>query len=95
MGKTAFALNIGAHLAFKGQNTLIFSMEMSVEEVEERIVFGESKVEGVKVVRGEVEARDMGRIVATTEKLKEGGKIVIDDSGATSPHAIPAGLKNP
>lgn len=93
MGKTAFALNIGAHLALEGENILISSMEMTAEEVEDRIVFGEAKVESGKVMKGELQEREMGRINALTERLKEGGQIIIDDTGGATAHAIRARAK--
>ena len=53
-GKTAFSLNIAAHAASAGKNVLIFSLEMSSEEIVERLIAIVSGV-STRMTRAEIE----------------------------------------
>lgn len=59
MGKTAFALNIALHAAVKEKATvLIFSLEMSKEQLGERLMSMESSVEMQKLRTGQLNTSD-------------------------------------
>ena len=53
MGKTAFVLNIAQYMAFKsGVTTAIFSLEMSKEQLVNRLLSLESKVDSQSIRTG-------------------------------------------
>lgn len=84
MGKTAFVLNIAQHVAFKANTTAaIFSLEMSKEQLVNRLLALESKVDSQAIRTGNLADSDW-------EKLIEGAGIIgrsnliIDDTPGIS-----------
>ncbi len=80
MGKTAFALNIALNAAKKSNaNVLIFSLEMSKEQLGQRLLSMESRVEAQKMSTGDVDKEDWDNMAQALDAL---GKmhIVIDDT---------------
>src|SRR5262245_49806553 len=63
-GKTAFALNIAAHAAVELRRpALIFSLEMSKEQLVQRLLCSEARVDSRDVRSGFMKQTDFGRIV--------------------------------
>ncbi|MDD6154218.1 MAG: replicative DNA helicase [Eubacteriales bacterium] len=84
MGKTAFALNIAANAAIKGgAHVLIFSLEMSKEQLSQRLLSMEARVEMESIKKGKVEAEDWNRIMVASDNLYE-ADINIDDTADLS-----------
>lgn len=84
MGKTAFALNIAQQSAIKaGASVLIFSLEMSQEQLGQRLIAMQARVESEKLKRGGLELKDWDRINVALNELN-GTKIVIDDTPGIS-----------
>lgn len=84
MGKTALALNIAQHAAIKGNaHVLIFSLEMSKEQLSQRMLSMESRVEGRKLRTGSVERQDWENIHLALDKLSK-ADIFIDDTPGIS-----------
>lgn len=80
MGKTAFALNVAVNAAIKGNaNVLIFSLEMSKEQLSQRILSMESRVESQKMSTGDIGAADWDKISTALDSLNK-ANIVIDDT---------------
>lgn len=52
VGKTTLAINIARNMAFKGNNAAIFSLEMSKEQLVEKMIAMESNVDSQKIRRG-------------------------------------------
>ena len=84
MGKTAFVLNIAQHVAFKVEKTVaIFSLEMSKEQLVNRLFALESQVDSQALRTGNLKDTDW-------EKLIEGAGIIgrsnliIDDTPGIS-----------
>lgn len=84
MGKTAFVLNVAQHAAFhERKSTAIFSLEMSNEQLVNRLFSLESRVDAQKLRTGDLQDSDW-------EKLVEGANIVgnspliIDDTPGIS-----------
>lgn len=80
MGKTAFVLNIAQHVSFKkGLSTAIFSLEMSKEQLVNRLLSMQSGVDSQKLRTG-------GLVDSDWDKLLEGvgvvgsSKLIIDDT---------------
>lgn len=84
MGKTAFALNIAQQAAIKGNaNVLIFSMEMSKEQLGQRLLSMESRIEMQKLKTGELERKDWDQISIAMDSLSK-ANIYIDDTPGIS-----------
>ncbi len=63
MGKTAFVLNIAQYMAFKsGVTTAIFSLEMSKEQLVNRLLSLESKVDSQSIRTGNLEDEDWAKL---------------------------------
>ncbi len=84
MGKTAFALNIAHQTAVKhGSSVLIFSLEMSKEELGQRLLSVESRVEIKKLQEGNLQRKDWDRVATAVDTLSK-ASIMIDDSSDIS-----------
>ena len=84
MGKTAFALNVAEQAAVKGGATvLIFSLEMSREQLGQRMLSMESRVEMQKLKTGNVDRKDWDSIHLALDKLSQ-ANIFIDDTPGVS-----------
>jgi len=80
MGKTTLALNIAQHVAVKeGVPVGIFSLEMSKEQLIDRLIAAESGVDAWKLRTGNLEDSDFPKINHAMAVLSE-APIYIDDS---------------
>lgn len=85
MGKTSFALNIAHYAAMKANAKVgIFSLEMSDEEIINRIWFSEAMVESNKIRSGGMKPNDWERLTLALSKLSS-ADIYVDDTAAVSP----------
>jgi replicative DNA helicase len=57
MGKSALSWTIGAHVAAQGVAVLDFSLEMSGQDLVERGVAGEARIDSVRLSQGDLEER--------------------------------------
>lgn len=84
MGKTAFALNVAQRSAIKaGSSVIIFSLEMAKEQLGQRLLSMQAKVEMQKLKQGDLERTDWNRISAALDDINK-TKIVIDDTPGIS-----------
>ena len=84
MGKTAFALNVAQQAAIKGRaSVLIFSMEMSKEQLGQRLLSMDSRVEMQKLKTGDLNRKDWDDINIALDILSE-ANIFIDDTPGIS-----------
>src|SRR5262250_2144982 len=84
MGKTAFALNIAKHAGVEDRKrVLILSLEMSKEQLVQRLLCAEAKVDSHKVRTGYLDPRDWTRLTNAAGRLAD-APIYIDDSPALS-----------
>ena len=79
MGKTALALNIAQNVAKKGHAVGIISLEMSKEQLVERMFCSLLSVDSWKMRTGRLTDDDFGKIGAVMDELNS-MKIYIDDS---------------
>jgi replicative DNA helicase len=80
MGKTAFCLNIAAHVAINIKLPVaIFSLEMSKEQLVLRMLSSEARIDGKKVRTGHLAQSDWNGLTAAAGELAE-APIFIDDS---------------
>ena len=84
MGKTAFALNIATNAAVKSKVPVaVFSLEMSKEQLVNRILCSESMVDSNKVRTGKLEEDDWTKLAGSIGPLSE-ANIYIDDTPGIS-----------
>jgi len=85
MGKTSFALNIAEHVVmYEKKPALVFSMEMPAEQLALRMLSSFARIPMGKLRSGELDDRDMDRLVSQTGFLRE-APLFIDETGAMSP----------
>ncbi len=84
MGKTAFVLNIAEHVAFK-QNlcVAIFSLEMSKEQLVNRMFSLESSVDAQKLRTGQLNDQEWERLIESAGVIGR-SKLIIDDTPGIS-----------
>ncbi len=84
MGKTAFAMNIAEHVALNSKLPVaIFSLEMSSQQLVQRLLCSRAKVNLGKVRDGFLSERDFPNLTAAAAKLAE-SQIYIDDTAGLS-----------
>ena len=84
MGKSAFVLNIASYAAVKANiPVVIFSLEMSKEQMVNRILASEAMVDSNKIRTGKIEDEDWNKIAEATGILSE-AEIFIDDTPGIS-----------
>lgn len=85
MGKTAFALNVATNAALQSQaKVLIFSLEMSAEQLGSRILLSEAYIDSNKVRSGDLEGeKDWEAILGATDLLYNTSIAVDDTPGIT------------
>ena len=84
MGKTAFALSLALNAAVKGKaSVMIFSLEMSKEQLGQRLLSMESKVDMQTLKTGRLERRDWDDINIALDILSK-ANIHIDDTAGVN-----------
>ena len=84
MGKTAFALNIATNAAVREKVPVaIFSLEMSKEQLVNRVLCGEAMVDSNKVRTGKLDEQDWAKLASALGPLSE-SEIYIDDTPGIS-----------
>ena len=84
MGKTAFVLNIAQYMAFRSNETVaIFSLEMSKEQLVNRLLSMESGVDAQKLRNGNLTEADWERLVEGAEGVARSNLIIDDTPGIT------------
>lgn len=84
MGKTALALNIAQRSAINGKSSVaIFSLEMANEQLTQRMLSMESKIDMQKIKTGSLEDSDWQKIQMALDRLSE-TDIYIDDTAGIS-----------
>ncbi|MDO4721580.1 MAG: replicative DNA helicase [Peptostreptococcaceae bacterium] len=80
MGKTAFSLNIAHNAALRGNcHVALFSLEMSKEQLIQRMVAAESRVELTKLKNGNLSEEEWPRVIEAMDVLSK-TQIYIDDT---------------
>src|ERR1700758_2256449 len=84
MGKTALAMNIAEHVSINEKLPVgVFSLEMSSQQLVQRLLCSRARVNLQKVRDGFLGERDFPSLTAAASKLAE-AKIFIDDSASLS-----------
>lgn len=81
MGKTAFALNICQNVAIRAKTAVaIFSLEMSKEQLVQRMLCSEAEVDSQRLRTGHMQSKDWEKLANAMNEFAE-APIYIDDSG--------------
>lgn len=84
MGKTSFALNIAENVATKGDRTVaVFSLEMSSEQLAQRLLSSQASIEGKLLRTGELSGDDWVRIAMASQVLSKADIYLDDTPGIT------------
>lgn len=84
MGKTAFVLNIAQYMAFrKNRSVAIFSLEMSKEQLVNRLFALESKVDSQTIRTGNLQDEDWAKLIEGAGIIGN-SRLIIDDTPGIS-----------
>jgi replicative DNA helicase len=85
VGKTSLALSIAHNAAKKfGQRVAFFSLEMSNEQVVQRLISAETGIDSQRLRRGEIAEDEWGRFMKATSDLAETYFFVDDTPGISA-----------
>ncbi|HMN94913.1 MAG TPA: replicative DNA helicase [Phycisphaerales bacterium] len=83
MGKTALALNLAENIASGGAPVAIFSLEMSRQQLVQRLICARSGVDGHRLRRGMLSKDDYGRLLGACGELSSAPIFIDDTPGLT------------
>jgi len=84
LGKTAFALNIAQNVAVKSKVPVaIFSLEMSKEQLVNRMICCEAMIDSGKMRTGKLEEDDWGKLASAMSTLSDAPIFIDDTPGQT------------
>lgn len=84
MGKTAFVLNMADHMAFREEKCVaIFSLEMSKEQLVNRMLSLESRVDAQQLRTGDLKDSDWEKLIEGANVIGK-SKLIIDDTPSIS-----------
>jgi replicative DNA helicase len=79
MGKTSWALQVARHVSKQGVIPVIFSLEMSNDQIVTRLLCQEARIDAQKFERHELNDEDWEKVARATGPLGD-AKIIVDDS---------------
>ena len=86
MGKTAFVLNIGAYMAFREKRRVaIFSLEMSKEQLVNRLLAQESNIDATRLRNGRLKDSEWENLVMGADVIGKSNLIIDDTPGISVP----------
>lgn len=84
MGKTAFTLNIATNVAVREQKAVaFFSLEMSKEQLVQRMLCSEASIDSQRLRIGELEDRDWSKLISAADRLSSAPIFIDDTPGIT------------
>ena len=84
MGKTAFTLNIAAHVVLRAKEPVaFFSLEMSKEQLVQRLLCSEGRIDSQRLRVGELEEKEWGDLIDTANRLSAAPLYIDDTPGIT------------
>ena len=87
VGKTSLAMNIVGNIAMQGYSCAVFSLEMSKEQIVQRLLCSVAGVSLSKASRGEMNQQEWTKFMCANEILGK-AKIYIDDSAMITPQEV-------
>ena len=84
MGKTAFVVNLATYAAMHSNKAVaLFNLEMSAEQLTNRILQSQGQIDGYKMRTGRLEHNDWKKLNEAISKLKD-ANLYLDDTPGTS-----------
>lgn len=84
MGKTAFALNICQNVAIRAKTAVaIFSLEMSKEQLVQRMLCSEAEVDSQRLRTGHMQSKDWEKLANAMNEFAEAPIYIDDSAGCT------------
>lgn len=84
MGKTSFALNIAQNVALKAKIPVaIFSLEMSKEQLVQRLLCAEAEVDTQRLKTGNMQAKDWEKLAVAMDSFSQAPIYIDDTAGVT------------
>ena len=83
MGKSTLALNIASNVAMDGGTVAVFSLEMSKEEIIQRMLCSVGRVDSMALRTGQLDARGWQRVVNAASKMYP-APVYVDDSASVT-----------
>ena len=83
MGKTAFTLNIATYAAMHGSTVAFFSLEMSKEQLVQRMLCSEGGIDSQRLRTGKLDDQEWQQLINTADKISK-AKLFIDDTAGIS-----------
>ncbi len=94
MGKTSFALNIARNVGKKGKKVAFFSLEMTRDQIAQRLLSNEASIQSTKLRTGELSPEEWTRLGNAGQHLSEMDIFVDETSGITVPEMKAKLLRN-
>lgn len=83
MGKTAFTLNIATYVALNNKAVAFFSLEMSKEQLVQRMLCAEGGIDSQRLRTGKMDDGDWQKLIATADRLTRALIFIDDTAGIT------------
>jgi replicative DNA helicase len=83
MGKTALALNIAENMAVRGHAVGIFSLEMSKQQLVQRLLCSRSGIDSQRLRRNMLNKNDFRALMAACDELQQAPIYIDDTAGLT------------
>lgn len=84
MGKTAFGLNLAEHMAVsEGKPVVFFSMEMSRQQVAQRILCSRGRIDSHRLRRGMLNEHEIRQLQMICDELRDAPLFIDDTAGMT------------
>ena len=87
VGKTSFAMNIVENVALQGYSCAVFSLEMSKEQLVQRMMCSVAGVSMEHVAKGQLDKSEWLKLMKAKELLNN-SKIMIDDNSMVTPQEL-------
>jgi replicative DNA helicase len=83
MGKSAFLGGVATHAAAEGHPVLVVSLEMSLEQLEDRYIAAEARIDQTHIRSGRLSENEWAELSASVKRFEEMPLYVSDAPGAT------------
>ena len=83
MGKTAFTLNIASYVGTHGGKVAFFSLEMSKEQLMQRMLCAEGGIDATKLRTGQLDTQEWNKLVHVADTLSRTPIYIDDTAGIT------------
>lgn len=83
MGKTAFVLNIASYIGTHGGKVAFFSLEMSKEQLMQRMLASEGQIDSQKLRTGQMDSTEWNRLMGAADTMSRASIYIDDTPGIT------------